>query len=171
MAEKAAIFIDAGYLDNVLREEFNHVKVDYQKLGQALLDAVNPRPNLLRVYYYHCEPYQGSPPTNEERTRLANAQKFFYSLKSKPFFEVRLGRLAHRGYRADGTPVLEQKRVDILMAVDIVRLSLRRAITHAILITGDSDFIPAIQIARDEGIQVSLAHGKESHNELLIKID
>lgn len=171
MAEKAAIFIDGGYLDHILTDEFSQIKIDYKKLATELTGKCEPTPTLLRVYYYHCEPYRSSPPTPEESRRFAGAQRFFNALNSKTFFEVRLGRLASRGTRADGSIVLEQKQVDILMAIDIVRLSMRRSITHAILVTGDSDFIPAIQIARDEGIQVALAHGGQLHNQLLTKID
>jgi uncharacterized protein (TIGR00288 family) len=66
---------------------------------------------------------------------------------------------------------LEQKQVDILLAIDLLRLSYRGAISQAILITGDSDFIPAIKIAKDEGVQVLLAHGSKPHLSLLDEVD
>lgn len=68
-------------------------------------------------------------------------------------------------------PILEQKQVDILPAIDLLRLSYRSAITQAILVTGDSDFIPAIKIAKDEGVQVLLAHGSKPHLSLLNEVD
>ena len=51
---------------------------------------------------------------------------------------------------------LRQKGVDIKIALDISKLSLRKDIEKIILMTGDSDFIPAIKLARREGIIVQL---------------
>ena len=61
--------------------------------------------------------------------------------------------------------------MDILLAIDLVRLSLRRAIAQAVLVTGDSDFVPAIQIAKDEGVQVILAHAEGAHESLITSVD
>lgn len=47
------------------------------------------------------------------------------------------------------------------MAVDIVRLSLKRIVDHLIIITGDSDFIPAVQVAKEEGVKVHLWHAEK----------
>ncbi|EDP6822514.1 NYN domain-containing protein, partial [Campylobacter upsaliensis] len=47
---------------------------------------------------------------------------------------------------------LKQKGVDIKIALDISKLSLRKDIEKIILMIGDSDFIPAIKLARREGI-------------------
>ena len=67
-----------------------------------------------------------------------------------PRFEVRLGKLAPR----DGE--FEQKGVDVLFSVDIVRMSWAKQIERVILITGDSDFIPAVNAARETGVIVEL---------------
>ncbi len=65
-----------------------------------------------------------------------------------------------------------QKRVDILFAVDLVRLSWGRQIGKAILVTGDSDFVPAVLAAKDVGVLVQLYHSPNSvHDELLSAVD
>ncbi|EAH4572130.1 NYN domain-containing protein [Campylobacter lari] len=51
---------------------------------------------------------------------------------------------------------LRQKGVDIKIALDIAKLSLRKDVEKIILMTGDSDFIPAIKLARREGIIIHL---------------
>lgn len=61
--------------------------------------------------------------------------------------------------------------MDILLAIDLVRLSMRRAIAQAVLVTGDSDFVPAIQIAKDEGVQIILAHAENPHESLITSVD
>ena len=54
-------------------------------------------------------------------------------------------------------PVREQKGVDTLMALDMVRLAQRGAFSTAILVSGDRDLAEAVRTAQDEGISVVLA--------------
>ena len=39
-----------------------------------------------------------------------------------------------------------------MLATDLVMHSTKKLITHASLLTGDSDFLPALQIAQSEGV-------------------
>lgn len=50
----------------------------------------------------------------------------------------------------------KQKGVDIKIGIDIATLSIKGLVEKIVLITGDSDFVPAIKLARMEGIQVLL---------------
>ena len=120
--------------------------------------------DLLRTYYYHCLPYQSPTPTQEEAARFARRQRFFHALSRLDRFEVREGKLALRGWdRTTGKPILEQKRVDIKLAVDLVLLATKHQITRAVLVTGDSDFLPAIQASKNEGVVIHLCHGVGEH--------
>ena len=65
------------------------------------------------------------------------------------------------------SPIFQQKRVDILLGVDMVQLATKRAIETVILLAGDSDFIPAVEVAKSEGALVKLFHGEEPHRDLL----
>ena len=49
-----------------------------------------------------------------------------------------------------------QKQVDMKLGLDIATLSLKRLVGKIVLITGDSDFIPAAKCARREGIDFVL---------------
>jgi uncharacterized LabA/DUF88 family protein len=165
----AAVFIDGGYLDWVLRDEFASARVDYEKLVKLM---VGENFTLLRAYYYNCLPYQSSPPTEDERIRFAGAQRFFNVLRRLGKFEVREGRLAYRGQAArTDKPILVQKRVDTMMAVDLVLLSVKQRIDRAVLCTGDSDFLPATDVAKNEGVIVHLWHGKMPHRDLWDGVD
>lgn len=142
-------------------------KVDDGLLGPALARGLEP---FLRTYYYNCLPYQSPCPTQEEKSRFAKAESFYYMLRKLKNFEVRLGRLAFRGVSKEtGRPILEQKRVDVQMAVDLVTLACSRRIATAVLVTGDSDFIPAIQAEKDRGVRIVLFHGQMDsvHYELI----
>ena len=67
--------------------------------------------------------------------------------------------------------MFEQKRVDILLGVDLVLLAAKQSISEAILVAGDSDFIPAVTIAKSEGILVKLYHGARPHADLRREAD
>jgi uncharacterized LabA/DUF88 family protein len=167
---RAAIFIDGAYFDWVLRDELNFARIDYQKFSHAVAGDIE----ILRTYYYHCEPYLSNPPSPEETSKFQKMQSFFRYLQQLPRYEVRLGKLAYQGKNAeDGRPIVEQKRVDILLGVDLVLLAAKQMITHAILVAGDSDFLPAIEVARNEGVLVHLYHGVQNspHRELWDKCD
>lgn len=161
---RVAIFVDGAYLDYILRDEFKLAAIDYRLLSQALAGDME----LLRTYYYHCLPYQSSPPTKEESQRFARRQRFYAALSRLPRYQVRLGKLAVRGQDHHGNPILQQKRVDILLGVDLVYLSAKQQITDAILVAGDSDFLPAVTCAKDEGVVIHLVHGTQhqAHREL-----
>jgi uncharacterized LabA/DUF88 family protein len=51
---------------------------------------------------------------------------------------------------------MEQKGVDLRIGLDIATLSLRRIADTAVLVTGDSDLVPAMKFARREGLRVYL---------------
>ena len=154
-------------MENVLRQEFPGRRIDYQKLSVALTGEAD----LLRTYYYHSLPYQGTPPTEEQQARYAIRRNFFTALDRLPRYTVRLGRLSNLGTDQDGRPRFEQKQVDILLGIDLVLLAAKHLIQEAILVTGDSDFIPAVTVAKAEGVLVRLYHGVNPHNSLWQEAD
>jgi len=167
LPNRVAIFIDAAYFLNVLKEQFAGAKVDYLALSRKL--AADSE--ILRTYYYDCPVYQSNPPTEDERRRYSAQRKFFDALERLPRYAVRLGRLARRGPDSTGTYRFEQKRVDILLGVDLVLLAAKQTIQEAIIVAGDSDFIPAISAAKGEGVLIRLYHGNTFHSDLWQEAD
>lgn len=119
---------------------------------------------LLRTYYYNCLPYQSNPPTDEERARYAAKHRFFTALGHIPRFEVRLGKLAFRGMNDNGQPMFQQKRVDLMLGVDMALLAGKNRVGNVVLLSGDSDFTPAIEAAKREGVLTTLWHGGNTAN-------
>jgi uncharacterized LabA/DUF88 family protein len=159
---RAAVFIDGAYLTKVLDVDFGKPKIDLARFSDILCGDSER----LRTYYYNCMPYQSNPPTDEERRRFSAMDKFLYTIKRLPRFEIRLGRLCSLGGE------FVQKRVDISLAVDLVRLSWGKMIGKAVLVAGDSDFVPAIEAAKDVGVLVQLYYSPSSiHDELLASVD
>jgi len=146
MKDKAAVFIDGGYFSKV-REQLGVYNVHFARFSDLLCS------DLERVwtFYYDCPPYQSGIPTYEEKERMAGFDKFKYSLERQPRFQVRLGKLSRGeivckkcGYKERE---YKQKRVDNLLTVDMTRAVWKDQIYKAILITGDSDFVRAVEEA------------------------
>ncbi|GEM90912.1 NYN domain-containing protein [Oceanithermus desulfurans] len=51
---------------------------------------------------------------------------------------------------------IQQKGVDIRLGLDVASLAYKQLVTRIILVTGDSDFVPAAKLARREGIEIVL---------------
>lgn len=160
---RQANLIDGAYFEFILKSEFKSPKVDFGKLSRKIAGTRE----ILRTYYYGCLPYQSSTPTREEQERFAKRQKFLNALDALPRFQVKQGRLEFRGIDKDGKPRFEQKLVDVLLAVDLVSLASKHVITDVAIIAGDSDFLPAIEAAKAEGVIIHLFHGANPHRELL----
>lgn len=164
----AAIFIDGGYLVTILKK-YGSPKVDYEKLVDWACDGYQR----FRAYYYDCLPYQSFNPSVEESKKLASKQRFFNKLNQIPRFTIRQGRLEYRGTSDDGSPVFVQKRVDLQLGLDIASLVSKSKIDLAVLFTGDSDFVPAVSLAQEQGVLVRLVHGpaRTYHQELWDAVD
>lgn len=159
---RIAVFIDGANFD-VTCSECGGLKVDYAKLATKLAGGID----ILRTYYYNCLPYQSSKPTKEESERFSLAQKFHNALRALPRFEVRDGMLVFRGINKKGEPIFVQKGIDIQLGVDLVLLSAKQQISHAVIVAGDSDLIPAINVAKNEGVLIHLFHGSAPHRKLV----
>jgi len=150
-----AVFVDGGYVRPTLKAFGNPPpSISYEKLAAQF----QGQDELLRMYVYDCAPYQSRNPTPEEKTRKGRFDTFRNQLENQPRTEVRLGRLARR-QREDGNGwQFEQKQVDVLLTVDLVRLSCTNQIQRAVIVGCDSDFVPAIQAAKDAGVIVQLCY-------------
>lgn len=103
---------------------------------------------------------------NGDLVRQSNMQRFLTKIKRLPRFEVKLGKLQLIGNQ------FKQKMIDVLMSLDITNMSYENQIQHAVLVAGDSDFIPAIKKAKDYGIIIHLYyHPSSVHNEILDEVD
>ena len=159
---RLAIFVDGGYTSKLAEHEFA-VWIDYGRLSEEVRVTIASKTqeplDLVRTYFYDCLPYQSDPPTLDEARRFGQRRGFFAALQRLPNYAVREGRLMYRGDDSQGRPIFQQKRVDLLLGLDFALLAGKHQITHAAVISGDSDLIPALDVAQQEGIIVWLIHG------------
>jgi uncharacterized LabA/DUF88 family protein len=148
MVDKAAVFIDGGYFAKV-REALGIYDVDFCKFSDLLCEL--SKKERLFTFYYDAPPFQSATPTEDEKERKARFDKFEYSLRRNPRFIPRMGKLSRVDTicRVCGDKVTKykQKRVDNLLTVDLTRAIWKDNIHEAILVTGDSDFVPAVEEA------------------------
>ncbi len=70
------------------------------------------------------------------------------------------------------TPGFKQKGVDMRIGVDIASITLKKQASTIVLVSGDSDFVPAAKLARREGIEFILDPLWQSiNNDLFEHID
>jgi uncharacterized LabA/DUF88 family protein len=142
--------------------------------------------DLYRIFYYDCLPYdkkQHNPITGKSIDFAKTDQykfqyAFFEELKKKRKIALRLGVLEDRKrwiIKPSKTKELltkqiaiedlteddvqfdfTQKMVDIKIGLDIASITLKGQVDQIILVSGDSDFVPAAKLARREGIDFLL---------------
>ena len=66
------------------------------------------------------------------------------------------GKLTENLIESDVVYYAQQKNVDMKIGLDIASMSYKRIVDKIVLISGDSDFVPAAKLARREGIEFIL---------------
>jgi len=142
--------------------------------------------SLYRILYYDCPPLLNrahNPITGKSidfsKTDIAIFRlQFHQELKKQRKVALRLGYLKVKGgWQIRPTLVKEllnkkikisdlkegdvfydvkQKGIDIRIGIDIASLSYKRLVSKIILLSGDSDFVPAAKLARREGVDFVL---------------
>ena len=163
---RIANFIDAGHFTHTTAR-YGRMAADFRLLAERMAGECD----LLRTYYWDCLPYLSADSDDQARSRFESARSFLCALSRLPRFVVREGQLERRGFEHDGTPIYGQKRVDVGLAVDLVVLATKHLITDAAILAGDSDFVPAIEAAKSEGVAVHLFHGPHAHRDLIRACD
>jgi len=154
-----AIFIDGGYLGKLCTKHFQvsggSGSINYEKF----VKWISGSSEILRAYYYDCLPYQSAKPNQKERELLAKKQRFFFALDKISRFCIRQGKLVFRGHNDKGKPIFNQKRVDLRLGLDLGSLVSTGKVEEVAIVAGDSDFIPAVDFAKEKGIVTLLIHG------------
>lgn len=152
--QHAAVFIDGAYMDKMQRM-LGVLNIDMAAFSRWAANGYS----MFRTYYYDCLPYQSGRPTLEESQRLSRKQRYFHALEQLDRFMVRQGRVEFRGLLENERPLFAQKRIDLQLGIDIGVLVGRNRVGCIVLVSGDSDMIPAVEVARTEGLIVRLIHG------------
>lgn len=189
MGTNYAMLLDGGFLRHKLSSSTSHIDAaGISKFVRQVqkLPCVNGM-RLHRIYFYDSKPLLGAEkkPLGGDRVDFgtsptaARNKSLQSALSREPFFALRYGELFLEGWRLkskvlkrvatkieisadDLEPNIRQKGVDMRIGLDIASLTLKKHVQVIVLVTGDSDFVPAMKFARREGAQlvlVTLGHG------------
>jgi len=170
MDKKIIVLIDGGFL----RVKARHAGKIYdpafiEKFAHCCRSADE---EILRILYYDCAPYNGTVklPVSGTPYTFPGSDKWMDELACKDLFAVRRGVLKFRGYKPKKTPVnvsaaltdadfeadFEQKGVDMRIGLDIAAYSANRAADRILLVSNDTDCVPAMKYGRKSGLQIVL---------------
>lgn len=184
-----AVLVDGGFVKRKLGNAAHPMTSEV--LGK-FVDTLAAHPSLSslrlhRIYFYDAAPLTqsvqkplGGPSVDYalEPTAVRN-QALHQQIPKLDNMALRMGELAHNGWRLrpsrlkyeaqkieigheDLLPAIQQKGVDMRIGLDIAALTLKKIAQVIVLVTGDSDFVPAMKFARREGARlylVTMGHG------------
>lgn len=166
---KVAVLIDGGHLRALARKAKKKYNPEF--IEGVAHRCVHGDENLLRVLYYDCAPYQGKAklPVSGDIFEFKGSDDWLRELAAKDLFAVRRGVLKFRGFKPKKIPIaseklsdedflpdFEQKGVDMRIGLDMARYSTDKSIDRLILVSNDTDCLPAMKHCRTVGIQVVL---------------
>jgi len=200
--KKVAIIVDGQFLMYRVKEALEERKFpEADTLNTIVRNFVDVDEEIYRIFFYHGEPSKQQPrhpitknPVDFKETPLAKyTTELLNSLAMKELFALRLGETMFRGWKirdgimrkiesnahkedikeSDFVAEFQQKGVDIRIGLDVAWIASNHLVDRVLMVTGDTDFIPAMKFARREGIQVKLIKigDKVIHDNLIIHSD
>lgn len=185
-SERVAVLLDGEYVKKILGRKLKRFPSAADMMSEVQRVLADPSLALLllyRVFYYTAEPLSGSTahPLDGSRIDFARTKIFWQNrqlidrIENEPDVAVRRGTLIHQGWELgavavtaflagtkrevearDVRPKIQQKGVDMRIGLDIASLALKRLVSTIVLVSGDSDLVPALKLARREGLRVYL---------------
>lgn len=150
---KLTIFCDGSNFLPSLREAGISYSVDIPRFARAL--AKQPPGYILNKLRYYTAP---SPRPNVAQ------QRFFEILRQSPAVELVLGRHETRG----GGAYHVEKETDVNLSVDMVVGAYEHQYDVAMLVSGDTDYVRAVQAVRLRGKRVVWCHFRgQQHSDQL----
>lgn len=148
MSERIMLFVDHNNLHNSLKGAVGNHRYDAEKLCSKLVGTRK----LVRAYWYVLK-----IPQEFDKEVARATDRFVDALSYLPYTTVRRGRLI----KAGGS--WKDKGTDVRLAIDMVASAYEDHYDTAILVSGDSDYIDAVNIVKARGKHVENAiasHGK-----------
>jgi uncharacterized LabA/DUF88 family protein len=173
---RVVVLIDGGHVRALAKHAGKPYVPEY--IEKVAFASSKDDEKIKRILYYDCRPFNGTvrlPISGQERTYKASAD-WLSDLAERNLFAVRLGVLKFRGFERRkktqiGAPtdedfkvVFEQKGVDMRIGLDIASYSNINFTDRIVLMTGDTDIIPAMKHARKAGLQVVLVEFPNGRN-------
>lgn len=161
------VLIDGGFLRSQAKKAGRVYNPAF--IQKFALSCIAKDEECLRILYYDCAPYEGSAtqPVSGTTRAFTGSDQWLHEIAALDLFAVRRGVLKFRGFKrknktatpltdADFEPQFEQKGVDMRLGLDIASYSSGHLAQRIVLITNDTDCVPAMKFARKSGLQTVL---------------
>lgn len=165
---RSVALIDARYLLAARQKAVGEGPFDLLDFAERIVPRFHWR---FRTYYFDAPPYlPKSGASEDQRKRHADAEEDLKKVARLDRFCVRKGYCQWTKRKAspidhpggiERVGIIEQKMVDVLLATDMTRIALSKEALHIELVAGDSDYVPAIQAARNVGALVRLFYYRQ----------
>ena len=151
---KVALFFDGKNFSKALQGYDPTAEIDYNKIAGWLTSQVSSgKGDLVGRYYYtgYTPPMCGGPADFDDF--LDGLEKIGYVVRREP----RVDRRAWCKKCNSESTYKTEKRVDTGLVADMVKLAAVNAYDAAVLLSGDQDFVPGVEAAKELGKHVYIA--------------
>ncbi len=149
---KVAIFFDGQNFYRSLLRYDESLRVDYDRLAAWITQQVGGPSALFCGAYYYVGISAAAPPLVEGFLKGLELRPGYF-VKREPRVR-RTGRCSHCGEEYEYTT---EKRVDTRLVADLIHYAASSAFDTAVLVSGDDDFVPAVEAVNALGKQVWVA--------------
>lgn len=182
--QKVAFFVDGNFMFHQVKN-FRSFFLDGPNIKSYCERHLLDNEIIYRIFYYDAPPLErvGTDPLGKtidfSSTKAAKTMNSrLDSIRVTPYMALRLGKVTWQndwtlssrvikdliaGNRDiasiksdDFIPDFHQKLVDMKIGLDIATTTYKKLADRIVVIAGDSDFVPAIKLARKEGLHVTI---------------
>jgi len=149
---KICIFFDGQNFYRSLQRFDENLRVDYDRLAAWITQAVGGPTAMFGGAYYYVGVSADAPVVVEG---------FLKGLELRPGYFVKRDRRVRRSVRCPAcnaeSEYTTEKRVDTRLVADLIHYAANNAYDAAVLVSGDDDFVPAVEAVNALGKQVWVA--------------
>lgn len=149
---KICIFFDGQNFYRSLQRYDDSLRVDYDRLATWMTQKVGGPTAMFAGAYYYVGVSAGAPPLVEGFLKGLELRPGYF-VKREPRVR-RTGRCPACGGEYEYTT---EKRVDTRLVADLIHYAANGAYDAAVLVSGDDDFVPAVEAVNALGKQVWVA--------------
>jgi uncharacterized LabA/DUF88 family protein len=159
------LFIDGGFLEAMISKSGKFFGID---LSSSLFHYADICKGFQRTFYYDALPSERDAGKEAFQAKLAAKLTLFERINRTPYMHTREGITRNRAARR----MLEQKGVDILLAIDVFKHASLGNMSEAHIMATDLDFFPLFEALRDTPVSVHLhCYAPETSEELMSLAD
>jgi len=162
-------------------QELSYKQNDLRCFLCFFLKFLDKNEDLYRIFFYTAKPYNKDLEEHfkdlekhfsredleeikksiiERSKNISNIiNNFLHNLSVQNYIALRLGSLSFDGWDFTTNPPrpkFKQKKVDMLIGLDIAHLAYKKLVKRILLFSYDTDIQPALKVARIEGLQIIL---------------